>query len=111
MHWVTKLAKWLRLPEPYVHMDGWVFDGKRVFADTFCQAHGGPDRHHNIPAAGSDWWFSYRTNRAHHRKEIFDSQREAVDDALEKLDRRIAGLQLVRKQVLHRWRGHLKSVP
>jgi len=103
--WI-KIAEFLRLPDPYEHLDGWAFDGKRVFADTFVQRSGPPDG--EIPPAGSDWWWSYLVGKSFRRDWIFDNRREAVEYALEYLDKRIERFQGIRERVVHEWKGHLK---
>ncbi len=108
MFFWSKVATFLRLPEPYKHLDGWVFDGEQVYADTLAQSVGIRDR--NIPPADSGWWWSYRARQAFKREFIFETQRDAVEYALYRLDGRIKGLQETRERVVHEWKGHLKPV-
>jgi len=108
MRFWSKVADFLKLPEPYSHIEGWAFDGKRVFRDTFAQSNG--LREENVPPANSDWWWSYLVNKQFRRDWIFETQSEAVEYALEQIDTRIRNLELIRKSVLHKHRGHLRPV-
>lgn len=108
MFFWSKVANFLRLPEPYKHLDGWVYDGEHVFADTLCQSIGLRDR--EIPPADSGWWYSYRARQQFKREFIFETQRDAVEYTIEKLDRRIESLQETRERIIQDWKGHLKPV-
>lgn len=110
MRFWTRLADWLKLPEPWEHLDGWAFDGKRVFVETFVQRKGPVGQEDGIPVAGCDWWYSYLVRKTFHRKEIFESKREAVEYALGYIDDRIKRLQKTREAVVEDWRGHLTPV-
>jgi len=112
MFFWTKVANFLRLPEPYKHLDGWVYDGEQVYADTLVQHSGRPPTNDQppIPAGGSGWWYSYRAQQTFKRKFVFETQREAVEYALERIDRRIKGLQETRERITQDWKGHLSPV-
>lgn len=108
MHFWSKVADFLKLPEPYNHVTGWAFDGKRVFRDTFAQSNGLRDG--DIPPAKSDWWWSYLVRKSFRRDWIFETESEAVEYALEYIQLRIRNLEMIRKNIIRKHRGHLKPV-
>ena len=110
----SRLAKLLRLPETYENLDGWIFDGRRVFTETLCQTHDPRGAWQTygfeIPKVGSDYWFSPVARMRFHKQEIFDSRREAHDHALAKIDQAVKELRSTRERLVLNWRGHLKPI-
>lgn len=101
--WWKKLKDAFDVPNVREYRTGWIFDGEDVVQDRLlCQSRDQSDQIQGsyLPASGSDWWYSGQARKSLHDGEIFETQEEALTDALSRLDSKIDGLQKIRSRLV-----------